>query len=158
MKLNGRRDIKIWITSLVALVIIIEGVFMLYFMPKLKIITDYPMIDMAFYFGEYFNEIINDYGNDGLALYQKMHLLDFIFPLVYGSLLFLLLRKERLLRWLPLIGMSSDYLENILITILIHNYSQFVSYVAFGFTCLKFLGLILSIGAVVFITIKVRRS
>lgn len=158
MNLRGLKGVKIWITLLIALVIIIEGLFTLYYMPKLKVVTEYPMIDMAFYPGEHFNAIMESYGSDGLELYQSMHRLDFLFPLVYGSLLFLMLRKNRLLKWLPIFGMSFDYMENILITILIHDYDQTLSYVAFSFTCLKFIGLSLSIGAVVFITLKKRRS
>lgn len=146
-----------WIWMLGMAFIGIEAVFIFYYMPALKEVSSSAMIDMSFYVGERFQRIISDYGVEGLKLYQQMHHLDMIFPLVYGLFFYLIIkRKYTVLKWIPLFAMTGDYLENMMIQLLLSSYSVNLTYVSYFFTSIKFIGISFSFLILIYDLIKTR--
>lgn len=109
-------------------------------------------------------QMVSQYGESGDTFYRIILLLDTIFPIVYlifGSLLlgFVLhkfyIKKEKLflLLLLPIIGMILDWLENVMIVLILNQFPEpfdLFAQLCASFTILKFtfLGLTLILAAI----------
>ena len=101
-------------------------------------------------------EIISSYTYEVRMLYiYQRFTFDLIWPLVYGAFIILtswyLIEKTNLkykkLRLIPIIAVGFDFLENILVSLLMYLYpyqSYFLAIIASSFTTLKWLTLSLS--------------
>ena len=71
---------------------------------------------------------LNNYGSEGLALYQWVQRIDLIHPLIYSLLfatLFYLLYRQTQFSFLPLLpvaGGALDYLENVFLFIMVSSF------------------------------------
>lgn len=97
-------------------------------------------------------QMVNHYGEFGGAFYRILLLLDTVFPIVYmifGVLLlgFILnkyfIKKEKLylLLLLPVIGMAFDWLENVMISLMLNQFPEpfdLLAQLCASFTILKF--------------------
>ena len=99
-------------------------------MNKLAIVTGgYSILDFDFgYSEERVLEVLGSYGEEGMALYGRIQLLDILNPAIYSlffaSILYLLFKKGGF-AWvviLPLLAGALDYAENITLYILSSSY------------------------------------
>lgn len=74
------------------------------------------------------NQVFLVYGQEGMAIYAKIQLLDFIYPLIYGPLLLGLLsvlhipKNFSVVYSIPFTVVFFDYSENILLWVLSHRF------------------------------------
>ena len=74
------------------------------------------------------NKLFNDYGPQGIAIYKKIQILDFIYPLIYTTLMLGILARLRKPKFfnkpyfLPFAILIMDYSENFLLRYLINHY------------------------------------
>lgn len=118
---------------LAAAALLIEGIFMIHYIPEFSRLSGgTAMPDMTLSGGEALRTETADWSPETRGLYRQIQILDMIFPVVYGVLLFGLLKKmggtirktlglpspiNHLLGLLPftaLAAMIFDYSENIL--------------------------------------------
>jgi hypothetical protein len=75
------------------------------------------------------NNVFKAYGPEGIAIYKKIKILDYIYPLIYTTLILgFLVRSHPPKQWRPAIYGNAffililDYAENILLGILVDRY------------------------------------
>ena len=69
------------------------------------------------------------YGPEGIAIYKKIQILDFIYPLIYGALMLGLMVRIRIPRQFrsiaymnPVLAVIFDYAENLMLRKLVNHY------------------------------------
>jgi len=101
-----------------------------YNLSKLTTLTNgYGILDFdRGYSRERVLEVFGSYGNEGMAIYSQIQLLDIVNPAVYSlffaSILYLLWRQKKAV-WvviIPLIAAALDYLENLTLFLLSRSY------------------------------------
>ena len=83
---------------------------------------------------EKLDSVFTAYGPEGLAIYTKIQILDFVYPLIYGALLLGLLARLKIspnfnsIFGFPFLIVFLDYAENIIIHVLINHYPNFTDH------------------------------
>lgn len=117
-KNNGWKNIM----GVLLVFVSLEAIFTIVLLPKFTEVTGQPILDMQLLNSfEMTYQMIDDYGKEGMKLYQYIQLVDLLFPLSYGLLFSMLISKFTLTRnkcmsyviLFPLIAPVFDYLENI---------------------------------------------
>lgn len=119
--------------------IMMESLFVVKLVPHLKQMTGESMLDMQYYNGERFYDVIEQYGEEGLKFYHRLQLFDLGFIAVYGSLFYLLIRNRQGWVFPVIVTMTCDVLENFSIFILSLLTENALPTWTFGLTGLKFL-------------------
>ena len=149
------------------LFIVVECIFSFSLLPHFATITGGErIIDMKiFYSYEEVYSTINAYGQDGINYYEKIQLLDLIFPLTYAfafsSVIARLFNrvnevseKAQLVILIPFITALLDYIENlgIFIMLRLHPHRYFiVALITNIITVLKFTGFVAFIFIIIFL-------
>ncbi len=160
-----------WIT------IIFLGLLFLFFMTYLFPLYQAEVNDIAGKAVESLDTRFSYTKNDVLQLFDTVKVegrekmvfisgvVDMIYPLIYGILLFLLItkltdnisnNKLKFIRLLPLIGMLFDYIENFSILNMLNTYpmiSEKQVFISSSATSLKWIFLDISIGLIVILTV-----
>jgi len=82
---------------------------------------------------EKLDSVFAAYGPEGMAIYTKIQILDFVYPLIYGALLLGLLVRLKItpnfksIYSFPFTIVFMDYAENIIIRVLINHYPNFTA-------------------------------
>ncbi len=126
--------------------------------------TNFQSLDMRFsYDSATVEELFVSLGQNGRAKLSLAYLtLDLVYPLIYSSLLFLMLSKllsenNQKLKYLPIIALGLDYVENLIILIMLNLFPAINSTLvvaASTATSLKWLFLGLSLIAFLMLIIK----
>ena len=126
---------------------------------RLQSVSGYGILDAMFYNKDIVETVINAYGSKGIDIYYQIQVLDFVFPLMYGTLLAGLLYKSKLMI-IPIIAAFTDYGENICIRMMLDSYPSIIdlSTLAFCFTVMKFILITASIGIIVIRRLTLRRK
>lgn len=159
-----RRTTNRAILVTVAFYLVYQAFFALYMMPRFKEQTGYDVPDAQF--GYSFREIftqIDNWGTNGMVLYRYFEVLDLIFPLVYGTMLTLLLvrvisaldagKRLRLLVFVPLLAVLVDYFENLGIFVMLWRHPndyELVAEITSTLTMVKYGLIALSVLLIVF--------
>lgn len=137
----------------------------------LALSPNYNVPDMkGIYTPDYVYDFLTAIGPAGRQAYQMMHFTtDLAFPLLYGLLLFaelslLVTRNPGVSRLLPLIALLpsvSDLAENFIMVAITASYPKFkpgLTWLAQGFTLLKFGGIILCVVLIATLSIRHRKA
>jgi hypothetical protein len=111
--------------------------------------------------------IVASYGEAGRAYYIRQRwTFDLVWPLLYGRPLYLMMnkflfalnwKKLSFIKYLPLLAILFDYLENIVFTILVLNYPvifNFLPVIGVNFSLIKWILLFVSMLATLLISIS----
>ena len=145
------------ILFLILLIVIIEVLFTVH-MIELKSISGHPILDFTINNHEEVYQIISDYGLEGIKIYNKIQVLDLVFPFAYGMLLTLVLKTNQFKYYgLPLFATAMDLSENLCINRMLSAFPEELNLVGLlnVFIILKFTILLSSV--LIYIIIKLRR-
>lgn len=100
-------------------------IFFMVNMVELKAVSGQGILDSTIQSSQGYYEIISKYGTEGLNIYSRIRKVDMLFPLIYGILLILLLRKTHFKFYLlPIIASVADISENLLIGRMLKLYPE----------------------------------
>lgn len=145
------------IILLVILLVMIEIAFY-FLMGDLEAVSGHNILDMGLQNNEETYQILSDYGVEGRSIYNKIQLVDFIFPLCYGLLFILIMKYQGCkLTIIPLLAATFDYIENINIYRMLRAYPDNLMLGSFNgiFTVLKFT--LLGISLILMVVYGLRR-
>ena len=150
---------KSFLWLLFTVIIILEVVFMI-LIKELTAIGGYGILDSMIYNSDKAYEVISSYTSEGITLYKQIQLLDFIFPLIYGMLLFgLLYQPKSKLIWIPILASVMDYSENLCIRAMLTAYPKElgIGTLSFIFTVFKFLLIFISVVLIIYKRVKLKK-
>lgn len=176
MAMGLKDTIKTWSTTRNLLLTIVASIVIIVFMGYgsqvfvYNVYGDYTMPDTRFgYTFEEIQAVFDGLGTEGLQIWTMIHLLDYIFPLVYSlAMIFgLALQLKKLDAFdgtlnkvlaLPFLGCIADYGENILIqsqVLTYPNLSVIVINIASYITMAKWLFLVLAFGVIIILMLLI---
>jgi len=126
---------------------------------RLQSVSGYGILDAMFYNKDIVETVIHAYGSKGIDIYYQIQVLDFVFPMMYGTLLAGLLYKSKLMM-IPVIAALMDYGENICIRMMLNSYPNIadIATISFCFTVMKYILITASIGIIVVSRLTLRRK
>lgn len=141
----------------ILLLVVIEIAFY-FLMGDLEAVSGHSILDMGIHNNEETYTILTEYGVEGRTIYNKIQVVDFIFPLCYALLLTSIMKYQQCKwTWVPLLAAGFDYIENINVYRMLKAYPEdlMIGGINGIFTVLKFT--LLGISLILTVVYGVRR-